>query len=264
MMIEAVIFDWAGTTVDYGCFAPVQAFIETFQNEGIEVMPDEVRQPMGALKRDHIKILLEMPRIRTVFETVHHRPFSEADIDDMLAIFTEKLMAEISDHTVLKPDILETVAYLRDKQIKIGTTTGYTRTMLAPVAMAAKVQGYEPDVLMTPDDVNGVGRPAPDMIHQNLAELAIQNRQSVLKVGDTVADIVEGKNAHVLSVGVIEGSSVMGLTETEYAQLSPEQRQSEINRVRQVFEAAGADAVILNLSELPALIEKINQSWYKL
>lgn len=25
---EAVIFDWAGTTVDYGCFAPVQAFME--------------------------------------------------------------------------------------------------------------------------------------------------------------------------------------------------------------------------------------------
>ena len=25
--IEAVIFDWAGTTVDYGCMAPVQAFV---------------------------------------------------------------------------------------------------------------------------------------------------------------------------------------------------------------------------------------------
>ena len=31
MAIEAVIFDWAGTTVDYGCFAPVQAFIEAFK-----------------------------------------------------------------------------------------------------------------------------------------------------------------------------------------------------------------------------------------
>ena len=27
MKIEGVIFDWAGTTVDDGCFAPVQAFI---------------------------------------------------------------------------------------------------------------------------------------------------------------------------------------------------------------------------------------------
>ncbi|GAB2022058.1 phosphonoacetaldehyde hydrolase [Pseudolactococcus yaeyamensis] len=258
-MIEAVIFDWAGTTVDYGCFAPVQAFIETFKNEGIEVSFDEVRQPMGALKRDHIRALLELPRITNLFENVHHRAFTEQDIDDMLAIFTEKLMAEISDHTILKPYVLETVAYLRDRQIKIGTTTGYTTSMLEPVALAAKAQGYEPDILMTPDDVKGVGRPAPDMINENLVELAIQNRQAVIKVGDTVADIVEGKNANVLSVGVIEGSSVMGLTESEYTQLSAEQRQSEIDRVRQVFETAGADAVILNLSELPRLIEEVNQ-----
>ena len=29
--LEAVIFDWAGTTVDYGCFAPVEAFIKAFE-----------------------------------------------------------------------------------------------------------------------------------------------------------------------------------------------------------------------------------------
>lgn len=34
--VEAVIFDWAGTTVDYGCFAPVQAFVEVFKHFGIE------------------------------------------------------------------------------------------------------------------------------------------------------------------------------------------------------------------------------------
>ena len=112
---------------------------------------------------------------------------------------------------------------------------------------------------MTPDDVQNIGRPAPDMINKNLERLAIQNRQTVIKVGDTVSDILEGKNANVLSVGVIEGSSVMGLTESEYTQLSAEQRQSEIDRVRQVFETAGADAVILNLSELVNLIEKTNQ-----
>lgn len=200
-----------------------------------------------------------MPRITNLFENVHHRAFTEQDIDAMLAVFTDKLMAEISNHTLLKPDVLETVAYLRDKDIKIGTTTGYTAEMLEPVAQAAKTQGYEPDLLMTPDDVQNIGRPAPDMINKNLERLAIQNRQTVIKVGDTVSDILEGKNANVLSVGVIEGSSVMGLTESEYTQLSGEQRQSEIDRVRQVFETAGADAVILNLSELVHLIEKMNQ-----
>lgn len=50
--IEAVIFDWAGTTVDFGCFAPVQAFVEVFKHFGIEPTMEEVRKPMGMLKKE--------------------------------------------------------------------------------------------------------------------------------------------------------------------------------------------------------------------
>ena len=46
-MIKAVIFDWAGTTVDYGCFAPVQAFMGTFKAAGVEPTMEETRKPMG-------------------------------------------------------------------------------------------------------------------------------------------------------------------------------------------------------------------------
>lgn len=60
---KAVIFDWAGTTVDYGCFAPVQAFVEVFCHFGIEPTMEEVRKPMGMLKRDHIRTMLQMKRI---------------------------------------------------------------------------------------------------------------------------------------------------------------------------------------------------------
>lgn len=45
-MIQAVIFDWAGTTVDYGCFAPVQAFQEAFAHHGVPVTLEETRKPM--------------------------------------------------------------------------------------------------------------------------------------------------------------------------------------------------------------------------
>ena len=34
--VEGVIFDWAGTTVDFGCFAPVNVFIDIFKNAGID------------------------------------------------------------------------------------------------------------------------------------------------------------------------------------------------------------------------------------
>ena len=44
---DAVIFDWAGTTVDYGCFAPVQAFAEVFHGFGMEVTMEETRKRWG-------------------------------------------------------------------------------------------------------------------------------------------------------------------------------------------------------------------------
>ena len=44
--IEAVIFDWAGTIVDYGCFAPVQAFTEVFKEFGVIPTMEEVRKRM--------------------------------------------------------------------------------------------------------------------------------------------------------------------------------------------------------------------------
>lgn len=41
-MIEAVIFDWAGTTVDYGSLAPVIAFKKAFKDVGIELTDSEI------------------------------------------------------------------------------------------------------------------------------------------------------------------------------------------------------------------------------
>ena len=77
--IEAVIFDWAGTTVDYGCFAPVQAFITAFEEYGITPTFDEVREPMGMLKRDHIRTMMNMERIHEEWKRVHGKDFTEED-----------------------------------------------------------------------------------------------------------------------------------------------------------------------------------------
>ena len=67
-LFDAVILDWAGTTVDYGCFAPVQAFAEAFGEYGIQPTMDEIRGPMGMLKRDHVRTMLEMERISGEWE----------------------------------------------------------------------------------------------------------------------------------------------------------------------------------------------------
>lgn len=77
MKYEAVIFDWAGTTVDYGCFAPVQAFLDAFHEYGIDPTMEEVRGPMGMLKIDHIRTMLQGERISALWRDKYGRDWTE-------------------------------------------------------------------------------------------------------------------------------------------------------------------------------------------
>ena len=61
------------------------------------------------------------------------------------------------------------------------------------------------------------------MIFRNMEELKLSDVRKVMKVGDTVSDIREGKNAGLYTVGIIEGSSVVGLSQREFEALSPEE-----------------------------------------
>ena len=71
--INLIIFDWAGTTVDYGCFAPVKVFIEIFKEKNIDVTLEEARGPMGMLKIDHIKAMLSLDRVTALWKEKYNR-----------------------------------------------------------------------------------------------------------------------------------------------------------------------------------------------
>lgn len=257
MSVKAVIFDWAGTTVDYGCFAPVGAFLETFRRRGIEPTLEEVRKPMGMLKKEHIRTMLEMERISACWREKYGRKYTKEDLDEMYQVYEKALFAVLPQYADVKPHVLEAVKELRKKGIKIGSTTGYTNEMMNIVVKEAAKNGYQPDFWCSPDAVESAGRPYPYMIFENLKALDIMAVQEVIKVGDTVSDILEGKNAGVFSVGVVEGSSEMGLTMEEYERLSDAERALQIKRVTKVYENAGADAVILNMSELSGVVERL-------
>lgn len=251
---KAVILDWAGTTVDYGCFAPVQAFVEVFKHFGIDPTMDEVREPMGMLKKDHIRTMLKMDRISGLWRDKYGRDWTEDDVEALYAQFEGKLLAILDGYTQVKPYVLETVDTLRKNGIQIGSTTGYTDKMMDIVVPKAKENGYAPDFWFSPDSVEGMGRPYPYMIFKNMAAMKIQSVDQVVKVGDTVSDIKEGKNAGVLSIGVVEGSSELGLTQAEYEALSDVERDIRVHHVKERFLAAGADRVIMNLKELPDIL----------
>ena len=131
--------------------------------------------------------------------------------------------------------------------IKIGSTTGYTDEMMEIVAAAAATKGYKPDCWFSPDSVDRKGRPNPYIIFRNMQFLGLTDVRRVMKVGDTVSDIREGKNAGLFTVGVIEGSSAMGLSREEFKALSPKEKEERSRKVRQMYLEAGADAVVTDI-----------------
>ena len=257
--IKCIIMDWAGTAVDYGCFAPLKAFMKVFSEEkGVEITLKQAREPMGMLKIDHIRAILSMPEVSEKFQAKYNRCWNEDDVNEMYQSFEKHLFASLEEYTTPIPHVIDTLNMLRnDYGIKIGSTTGYTGAMMDIVRTGAASKGYTVDNLVTPDDVPA-GRPSPYMIFKNMIDLNIPSVLEAVKVGDTLSDIREGVNAGVWTVGVITGSNEMGLTEEEYSQCPKEELEKMKETVRQRMIAAGAHHVLDNITELPAYINKLN------
>lgn len=257
--ISCVIMDWAGTAIDFGCFAPLNAFLKVFSEEkGIDITYRQAREPMGLLKINHIKAILNMPEVNEKFRARYGRDWNMEDVNEMYVSFEKHLFASLSNFTTPIPGVLDTIKELRESGIKIGSTTGYTQAMMDVVRPGAAAKGYVVDNLVTPDNLPA-GRPAPYMIYKNMIDLAIPSVDNIVKVGDTIADIKEGVNAKVWSIGIITGSNEMGITEEEYNRRTPDELAALKQEVRERMMAAGAHFVLDNITELPACIEKINR-----
>jgi phosphonoacetaldehyde hydrolase len=255
--LKAVIFDWAGTTVDFGCFAPTGVFIEIFRQKGIEITQQEARGPMGMHKRDHIRVITRYTRIATEWIMKYNRNCTEEDIEDMFRKFIKIQLTVLEKHSEIIPELPEALKVIRSMDMKIGSTTGYNHEMMDILTAAASRQGYKPDSVVCSTEVKA-GRPAPWMAFRNAENLGVYPMQSIVKIGDTVSDIDEGVNAGMWSVGVVMSSNEMGLTQKEISMMNPVEIERRKLEVRKTFMQAGADYVIDDLSEIGELFEKIN------
>jgi phosphonoacetaldehyde hydrolase len=150
----------------------------------------------------------------------------------------------------------ETVDWLRGRGIKIGSTTGYTRSIMERVLPLAAAQGYAPDNLVCADDLPE-GRPGPLMMYKCFVDLVVYPPSAVIKVDDTEPGIAEGVAAGCVTVGVALSGNAVGKTPEELAALS----EAEIAPLRatatDLLKAAGADHVIDTIADLPALVKRL-------
>lgn len=255
--VQAVILDWAGTTVDYGCRGPVAVFLRAFNLHGISPSEAEAREPMGKEKREHVQTMLCMPRLTECWQTKHGTLPDETAVD-MVFNDVQKLMCEtLADYAVPVPGCTDAIAALRRQQIKIGSCTGYNRSMMIHLKEKAAALGYQPDAIVTADEVPQ-GRPWPWMCQMNCMKLGVHPPESVIKVGDTLADVEEGLAAGHWSVGVTRTSNAMGLSLDEAELLPSEELRRREENIGKTFYKAGAHYVLSSIADLPSLIPEIN------
>ena len=247
--VKAVIFDWAGTVVDYGSLAPMGAFVETFAEFGVPISVDEARGPMGMAKRPHIAAILALPRVAAAWAERHSHIPTQVDVDAVYAAFLPRNVAVATRFAALIPGVADVVAELRREGVKIGSTTGYTREIMAKILPAAAAQGFAPDSLACTGDTPD-GRPTPYMLYKTFLDLKVWPAWNAIKVDDTEVGVAEGVNAGVWTVGVAVSGNLFGMSETDAASLESAEFQHRRSVATGKLRDAGAHYVIDTVADL--------------
>jgi hypothetical protein len=71
--VQAVLLDWAGTTMDYGCMAPAVVFMQVFHRKNVNITMEHAREPMGAHKKVHIRAISKIPAVAKMWQEAHGR-----------------------------------------------------------------------------------------------------------------------------------------------------------------------------------------------
>ncbi|MFZ4768222.1 MAG: phosphonoacetaldehyde hydrolase [Roseimicrobium sp.] len=249
-----IIFDWAGTLVDFGCCAPLAAFHRAFENAGLPISDEIARKPMGAHKRDHVCEILHYPEIATRVRLELKREPDDTLVQEIYDDFARLLPAELLVNAAPIPGAVETLRWLRERGIRIGSTTGYIRAMMDVLEPVARASGIDPELVICADEVPQ-GRPAPWACFRIAEQCGVYPLSRCTKVGDTPADMAEGRNAGMICIGLSECGNEVGLSLETLQSLSAEERQQRIELAEKRLKEAGADVVLRSIAELPAWIE---------
>ncbi len=233
--VKGLVLDWSGTTADEYVLAPAVVFVDVFKKYNVEISMAEARGPMGLRKDLHILELTKVPEIRERWKTVYGK------------------------YTTLLPHVAEVTQKFQKEGIKIGSSTGFVRSMVDILEEDAKKQGYTPDASVAGDEVINGARPKPFMVYRNLDLMNVNPIQSVVKVDDTVSGVGEALEAGCWGVGIARYSNYMDMDTLEEAgSLSEEEIQRRLIKTRDILQKAGAHYVIDTFDQLVDVVDDIN------
>ncbi|ERT54938.1 hypothetical protein N879_16065 [Alcaligenes sp. EGD-AK7] len=255
--VEAVIFDWAGTLVDFSSLAPTQIFVDAFATFGIQISLEQARGPMGLSKRDHIRTLLATESIQDQWVAQFERASTDADIDAIYERFMPMQIEKVAEYSAPIEGAAAVLEQLRAKGIKVGSCSGYPRQVLDVLLPAAASQGLAPDCVIAGDELPAGGRPGPFMALANVLALGVGDVRRCIKVDDTVPGIEEGRRAGMWTVGLSLSGNEVGLSLAELKTADPAEVKARVERASERLSQSGAHYVIETIADFPAIVQAI-------
>jgi len=258
--LQAVIFDWAGTLVDFGSFAPTTIFVEAFKRGyDFDISLAEARVPMGLGKWDHIQAVGRLEQVDARWKAQFGESMSNKNIDEIYQVFMPLQIAKVAQHADPIPGATNVLKLLKEQGLKIGSCTGYPRCVVDELLPAAKANGINPDCVVATDDLAPGGRPSPYMVLQNVIELAVTDVKACVKVDDSVPGITEGLNASMWTVALLLSGNEAGLTQAQYESASENELAQARAKATTAFKGSGAHYQIDTIADLPAILAEIDQ-----
>lgn len=257
MNVKGIIVDWAGTVVDYGCMAPTQVFIEVFKERGINITMEEARGPMGLAKRDHVAALLALDTVKIQWKDRYGSEPGEGDLDDIYGQLEPKLADIVDQFAKVIPGVPEFCEKIQSMGVKIGSTTGYVAGMMEKIIPLAEQQGFKPDSIVSSSD-KSAGRPLPWMVYENAERMGVYPLSAMVKIGDTVADISEGLNAGMWTIGVSRTGNEVGLNEEQMAQADVNLITERVAKAEKKLYDAGAHYVVESVADSMSVLQEIS------
>lgn len=201
MVYQLVVFDVAGTTVLDGD-SVVSSLQQALWYRGVDVPTRDVVAVMGLSKPHAIAQLLVMheevtgDRLRQAVDLVH---------EDFRTVIKHRYRTDAAVGPA--PGAMRVFTSLRRAGIRVALDTGFSRDILNVLLdRLGWREGETFDISIASDEVDR-GRPHPDLIHYAMARAGVATPETVVKVGDTQADLLQGQAAKCgLVVGVTYGS----------------------------------------------------------
>ena len=225
--LQLAMFDMAGTTVNdrvKGTPLMILSMARAFASHDIQLTSELINRHRGKEKLEAIQTLLQ-----------ENSSLPSDEIDRVSAIIYRDFVQELESNLWDVSEIdgaSETFQYLKSRGIFVGVGSGFpARVVEAIVSQLGWRENGLVDYVGSAEQV-GVGRPNPKMIHDAMQQLGVTKPQKVVKIGDTIVDIQEGKNADVWTIAVLTGSQ----TEEQLMTVQPDYILSSIRALPEVLQ----------------------------